>query len=76
VSCPARLRSPSAPTPVSRATAVTVVPDERTNATASRLNSPEFRLPRLFPLLARHFLLRNLMSRSPGAGVRGRPTGR
>nr|WP_234389050.1 hypothetical protein [Streptomyces sp. AS58] len=48
---------PSAQIPISRATSVTVFQEDRTSATASRLNSAVYRLLRLLLLPTRHYFL-------------------
>jgi len=70
-SCLTQFRSPSALTPISRATSVTVFPEEWTSATASRLNSSEYRLPRLLLLPTWHYFLWNLTSQCPGVHHQG-----
>ncbi|MQY40946.1 hypothetical protein SRB17_89800 [Streptomyces sp. RB17] len=54
-----QFRSPSALIPISRATSVTVFPEERTSATPSRLNSSVYRLLRLLLLPTWHYFLWN-----------------
>jgi hypothetical protein len=79
--CLTQFRSPSALTPISRATSVTVFPEEHTSATASRLSSSVYRLLRLLLLPTWHYFLWNLMSQTPGVHDQGegsvtqRPTG-
>lgn len=58
-SCLTQFRRPSALTPSCRATSVTVFPEERTRATASRLNSSVYRLLRLLLLPTWHYFLWN-----------------
>lgn len=66
-----QFRSLSALTPISRATSVTVFPEEHTSATASRLNPSVHRPLRLLLLPTRHYFLWNLMSQTPGVHHQG-----
>ena len=50
---------------------MTVFPEERTSATASRLNYSVYRLLRLLRLPTWHYFLWNLMSQSPGVHDQG-----
>src|SRR5215210_5380088 len=62
-------RSDSELMPSSRATAVTVLPEESTSAIASRLNSSVYRFVYLFPTWC--YFLWNLRSQSPGVQDQG-----
>lgn len=68
-SCLAQARRLSPLTPSSRATSATVLPEERTSATASRLNSSEYRF--VYLLLTWRYFLWNLTSQSPGVHDQG-----
>ncbi len=68
--CRTQFRSPSALTSSPRTTSVTLLPDERTRATASRLHSSEYRLLQLLLLPTWHYFLWNLtppVSRCPAS---------
>ncbi|WP_158688874.1 hypothetical protein [Streptomyces sp. ATexAB-D23] len=64
-------RKDSEPMPDSRATAVTVYPEESTSAIVSRLNSSVSRFVYLFPTWCYFLFLWNLRSRSPGVQDQG-----
>jgi hypothetical protein len=81
--CPGRASSSGAETVLdrgahcgqqSRATSVTVLPEDRANATASRLNSSEYRFPCL--LLTWLYFLWDLTSQFPGVQVHGEASAR